>query len=68
VSAFTFTPLKFKLVESVAGPAMLAIIFCFLHWIDGHRPLITEFEAGAITAVTFLRLQEAFNIYIKAAP
>jgi hypothetical protein len=51
----------FRLGEAVVGGAILPLLFCFFHWIDGTRPLITEFEAGAIVAVVILKLIEALR-------
>ena len=50
-----------KLSEAVMAGSILPIFFCFIHWIDGARPLITEFEAGAIFAAVGLRLIEALQ-------
>jgi hypothetical protein len=55
---------KFRLSEAALVGTMLPSVFCLFHWIEGSRPFITEFEAGAIWAVILLKLNEA----LRASP
>lgn len=55
------TLVKFRLAEAIGFAAVAPVFFCLLHWIDGTRPFVTEFEAGAITGVVWLKLIEVLR-------
>ena len=55
------TMVRFKLVEASALALTAPVFFALVNWIDGTRPLITEFEAGGITTVVLLKLLEALR-------
>jgi hypothetical protein len=58
------TVAQFKLAEA-AGLGLLAPVFFFLiHAVEGTRPFVTEFEAGAVVGVCLLKLIEAFRAYL----
>ncbi len=53
-----------KLCEALSFVFLPPVAFCVFHVITGDRPLITEFEAGAIVGVILLKLIEALRIYV----
>jgi hypothetical protein len=58
------TTLKIKLTEALLV-LLIPLNFCLIRAIDGVRPLITQFEAGAATAIVGLKLIEALKTYMK---
>jgi len=54
---------KFRIFEAIVGPTVAMIFFCAFHFIEGSRPLITEFEAGALWGFVLLKLIEAVRAY-----
>jgi hypothetical protein len=55
---------KLKLAEALGLGMSALICFPIFNAVDGTRPLITEFEAGAIAGVVLLKLIEALHAYI----
>jgi hypothetical protein len=49
------------LLFAITGP----IAFSLLHYIDGTRPLVTEFETGGIVGVVLLKCIEAIRAYME---
>lgn len=50
---------KFRLLEAAVAATLLPVMMCAIHLVEGTRPLITEFDEGAIYAIVFIRLMDA---------
>ncbi len=61
------TTVQFKLLDAVVFATTVIPTFAFFNMILGTRPLITEFEWGAIIGVTLLKTLDAFRSWMAPA-
>lgn len=59
------TATRFRIFEIVGIAVLAPAFFCLLHWIDGTRPFVTEFEAGGITGAVLIKFTEALRVYAR---
>ena len=59
------TETRFRIFEIVGIAVLAPAFFCLLHWIDGTRPFVTEFEAGGITGAVLIKFTEALRIHLQ---
>ena len=59
------TIIRYKLFEVFMAVLIMPICFSLIHIVEGSRPLVTEFEVGAITGIVLVKLIEVWRIYIE---